>query len=33
MIGESKVELGSEAGLKGQRMGWDPDRNGGVWSL
>lgn len=32
MIGESKMELGSEAGLKGQRMGWGPERNGGVRS-
>lgn len=32
MIGESKMELGFEAKLKGQRMGWGPERNG-VWSL
>lgn len=27
-MGESEMELGSEARLQGQRMGWGPERNG-----
>lgn len=33
MLGDSKMELGSEAGWKGQRMVGGAETNGGVWNL